>query len=160
MLAPRALLGTKTCHIPAFPDRPTVAFTVVVISSSGARTELRETPHCKDPGRVARNIFAAATYGDEGVVALLERALPCAEDPVASMFAKLTDTNRRACMFGSWNEANRTMIRIAATAPAIAALDPAKLFMPDPGAQTCRIPVEAPPKRRPSEASAASTSPA
>jgi hypothetical protein len=141
MLAPRDLLGSERCKIPVVSGRVTVTFTVTITQPNGYRTELRESPSCRDPGRVGRNIFAAATYGDEGILAVLERGLPCAEDPIARIFAKLTITNRQACMYGSWTDSNRELIRIAQQAPAIAALDPARLFLPDPGAQACTMPI-------------------
>ena len=97
---------------------------------------------------MARNIFAAATYGDEGVVARLELALGCDEDPVALVFGKMTGTNRQACMFGSWTETNRTLIQSAESAPAIALLDPARLFPHNPGAQYCKMPIGGPAKGR------------
>jgi hypothetical protein len=101
------------------------------------------SPWCGWPGGTPIEIYYAASVRDAKGLRRAEPLLRCEDDPL--LFATPTPwASVAACTHGLWTRAAEQAIRVAATAPAIAGLNPGMLFPRDPGAKRCRIPAGGP----------------
>ena len=114
----------------------------------GRRASFGGSPFCDWPGGTALGIYWAASRNDTATLAKVEPRLRCDDDPV--LLEKPTPwASVEACMHGLWTPHSERLIKTAEGVPAIAELQPTRLFPSDIGARRCNIPAGGPIRRSP-----------
>jgi hypothetical protein len=136
-LHPTAMLNPPkprwTCAGPA--GGPTLTVTT---STRGATHSFGGEPGCDWPVGPTLEVYWAAIQHDEKALARVEPTLRCEEDPM--LLARPTPrASAVACVHGRWTPRSEELIRLAETTPALAALQPSRLFPQDIGAVDCTI---------------------
>jgi hypothetical protein len=138
---PRAMLDPGPARSGCFGgDMPELK---VVATVSGSKTSFGGRPFCNWPGGTAVAIYWEATQADSSRLDWIEPRLRCDEDPTLlerpTPWASLV-----ACLRGFWTPRNERLIRLAASVPALAYLQPRRLFPHQIGARRCTIPAGGP----------------
>jgi hypothetical protein len=111
---------------------------VVAVSAnrSGHKSSFGGQPGCGWPGGTALAIYWAAANRDTRTLAIFEPRLRCDDDPALLAMPSQWDSIA-ACTHGRWTPRSERLIRLATTAPQLAALQARALFPHDIGTRRC-----------------------
>jgi hypothetical protein len=99
----------------------------VTATANGTTTRFSGTPGCSWPGDQAVSVYFDAAENNKSGLAKSEALLRCDEDPV--LFAVPTPlASVVACTHGLWTPRLEQLIRLAEQTPALAGLQPSRLF--------------------------------
>jgi hypothetical protein len=111
----------------------------VTATANGTTRRFTGTPGCSWPGDQAVSVYFDAAQNNKKDLPRSEALLRCDEDPV--LFAVPTPlASVVACTHGLWTPRSEQLIRLAEQTPALAGLQPSRLFPHDIGALRCAIP--------------------
>ena len=131
---PHRIPGGKTITCIGGPFMPQLS---VSATSNGTTRRFGGSPGCSWPGDQAVSVYFDAAEDNERDLTRAESLLRCDEDP--ALFTLPTPlASVVACTHGLWTPRSEQLIRLAEKTPALARLNPSRLFPHDIGALPCK----------------------